>query len=654
MSPAPKLAEHALHGALAPEREQAKWAALREAFGFDAFRAGQEGIIDAILQGRSVLAVMPTGAGKSLCYQVPALALGGLTIVVSPLVALMNDQVAALRLAGVAADAIHSGQDREVNVEAWRRAARGDTRLLYMAPERLVTPRMLEAMERLPVSLFAIDEAHCISQWGPAFRPEYAELACLKDRFPNTPIAALTATADEETRADISDKLFYGDHATVVQGFDRPNIRLEATPKSGWKDQLAELVEPHRGEAGIVYCLSRKRTEEVAEILRAEGHDCVPYHAGLDPQTREERQNRFVTEDGLIVAATIAFGMGIDKADVRFVVHVDLPASLEAYYQEIGRAGRDGGPATAHMLYGANDMRMRRQFIDSEEGDDESKWRNRARLDALIGFAEATSCRRQALLRYFGEETEPCNNCDACTDPATTVDGTDEAQLVLATVMDTGQRYGQAHIVDILTGTATEKVTRAKHDDLATFGEGGRLSKSQWRGLVRQMVSGGVLEVDLGGYQSLMLAPRGEALAAGNGEFRYRPEEPKSRRRRAREAGAATSGRRDATTGRGAGRPVGGLTGSLATRGTARERVEAAAAELSGRDGDLLHRLKELRLTLAKERGAPAYVIFSDKTLIELAALRPSGLAEMGTVKGVGRAKLEAFGEAFLQVIAEG
>ena len=646
MSPAPKL-DPTTSDALSPEREAAKWAALRDAFGFGAFRAGQEGIIDAILMGRSVLAVMPTGAGKSLCYQVPALALGGLTVVVSPLVALMNDQVAALRLAGVAADAIHSGQEREVNVEAWRRAARGETRLLYMAPERLVTPRMLEAVERLPVSLFAIDEAHCISQWGPAFRPEYAELSCLRDRFPTVPIAALTATADEATREDISQKLFHGDHHTVVQGFDRPNIRLEATPKSGWKDQLAELVEPHRGEAGIVYCLSRKRTEEVAAILAAEGHPCVPYHAGLDPQTREERQNRFVTEDGLIVAATIAFGMGIDKSDVRFVVHVDMPASLEAYYQEIGRAGRDGEPAVAHMLYGANDMRMRRQFIDDEDGNDEAKWRNRARLESLIGFAEATTCRRQALLRYFGEETEPCGNCDACTDPATLVDGTGEAELVLATVMDTGQRYGQAHIIDILTGTPTEKVLRARHDDLATFGEGERLGKPQWRALVRQMVSSGVLEVDLGGYQSLMLTPRGEALAAGNGEFRYRPEPTKRRRKK-------TGPKAGARAGTGSTAPVGGLTGSLATRGTTRERVAAAAADLSTRDGDLLHRLKELRLALAKERGAPAYVVFSDKTLVELAALRPASLAEMGTVKGVGRAKLETFGDAFLEVIAEG
>ena len=619
---------------LPPERETAKWEALSGAFGFDAFRPGQEEIIDAILHGTSVLAVMPTGAGKSLCYQVPAIALGGLTIVVSPLVALMNDQVASLRLAGVAADAIHSAQDRQTNVEAWRRAANGETRLLYMAPERLMTGRMLDAVLRLPVSLFAIDEAHCISQWGPAFRPEYAALEELPERFPDVPIAALTATADEATRADIERKLFRGHHESFVQGFDRPNIRLEASAKNSWKDQLVDLVGKHRGEAGIVYCLSRKRTEEVADILTAEGIECLPYHAGLDPDLRAERQDRFVTDDGLVMAATIAFGMGIDKADVRFVVHTDLPASMEAYYQEIGRAGRDGEPAVAHMLYGGNDMRMRRQFIEEEDGGEDAKRRNRSRLDSLIAYAEATECRRQTLLRYFGEETEPCNNCDVCTSPIELLDGTDEAGLVIATVVDTGQRYGQAHVVDVLTGTDTEKVARARHDQLSTFGEGERLPKTAWRALIRQMVSAGLLEVDVAGYSALHVTAKGEALTRGQGTFRYRPEEKRAKaKRRTGKAGALES-----------------LTGA---KRTARERTEAAAAELSNRDGDLLHRLKEIRLELAKERNAPAYVIFSDKTLIELAASRPSSREEFAVIKGVGRAKLDAFADPFLEAIRE-
>ena len=620
--------------------EAAKAEALRGTFGFDAFRPGQEAIIDAVLAGRSTLAVMPTGAGKSLCYQVPALALGGLTVVVSPLVALMNDQVAALRLAGVAAEAIHSGKDREDNIIAWRRAAAGETRLLYMAPERLMTPRMLDAVERLDVKLFAIDEAHCIAQWGPAFRPEYAELSALRDRFPDTPIAAFTATADEATREEIGRTLFHGPHESFVHGFDRPNIRLQASAKDGWKDQLLEFVGPRAGQAGIVYCLSRKRTEEVAELLTGHGIDCVPYHAGLDAETRAERQDRFVTEDGLVMAATIAFGMGIDKADVRFVVHTDLPASMEAYYQEIGRAGRDGEPSVAHMLYGGNDMRMRRQFIEDEDGGEESKRRNRARLDALIAYAEATECRRQALLRYFGEETEPCGNCDVCSNPVELTDGTDDAALVLSVVTDTGQRYGQAHIVDVLSGNPTEKVQRARHDDLPGFGEGAEcMPKTAWRGFIRQMVSAGLLEIDVAGYSALHVTAKGEALGRGQGTFRYRPEEKRTKRERTRAVAGAV-----ASLGNKAG------TGSREAR---RSRTEAAAAGLSERDADLLHRLKELRLSLAKERNAPAYVIFSDKTLVELAATRPASREEFSVVKGVGRAKLDAFAEPFLEVIRE-
>ena len=632
------------------EREKAKWEALSSAFGFSEFRPGQEAIIDTVLSDRSVLAVMPTGAGKSLCYQVPALALGGLTIVVSPLVALMNDQVAALRLNGVEADAIHSGQDRDANVAAWRRAAEGRTRLLYMAPERLVTPRMLEAVERLPVSLFAIDEAHCIAQWGPAFRPEYAELSVLGERFPDVPTIALTATADEETRAEIGERLFRRPFRTFVHGFDRPNIRLEAQAKSGWKDQLVEFVAPRRGEAGIVYCLSRKRTEEVATLLRDEGIACLPYHAGLDADTRAERQDRFITEDGLVIAATVAFGMGIDKADVRFVVDTDMPASLEAYYQEIGRAGRDGGPAVAHMLYGANDMRMRRQFIEDEDADEEGKRRNRARLDALIGFAEATECRRQGLLRYFGEDTEQCGNCDVCTSPVELVDGTAEAELVVATVLDTGQRYGKNHIVDVLTGVETEKVLRARHDGLASFGEGSRLSKKAWLSLIRQMVSRSFLEIDVSGYSALHVTSKGERL--GNGErFSYRPEDASTPKRRRSKATTNTAIASLAARSKASSSGEGWSSGTRSLK--QRERLSGAAASLPERDQALLHDLKAIRLELAKERSAPAYVIFSDKTLIELAALRPTTREAFATVKGVGRAKLDSFAEPFLEAIRE-
>ena len=373
-----------------------------EVFGFEAFRPGQEAVIEALLAGRNALAVMPTGSGKSLCFQVPALVMDGLTVVVSPLVALMRDQVAALRLAGVAADGIHSGNDREENLAAWRRASAGTTRLLYMAPERLMTEPMLAALKRLPVTLFAIDEAHCISQWGPAFRPEYADLCRLRTLFPGVPLAALTATADEVTRDDIVDKLFGGAVEQFVLGFDRPNIRLAVEMKRDWKGQLRDFVARHDGESGIVYCLSRRKTEEAAALLAADGVRVLPYHAGMGAADREAHQNLFMTEPGVVIVATIAFGMGIDKADVRYVFHADLPGSVEAYYQEIGRAGRDGAPAEAHMLYGLADIRMRRQFIEDEDAGADRKRREHKRLDALLGYCEAPACRRAALL-----ETRP-------------------------------------------------------------------------------------------------------------------------------------------------------------------------------------------------------------------------------------------------------
>ena len=385
---------------------------LSDVFGFEAFRPGQEAVIEALLGGRNVLAVMPTGSGKSLCFQVPALVGDGLTVVVSPLVALMRDQVVALELAGVAAAGIHSGNERARNVAAWRHAASGATRLLYMAPERLMTERMLAALSRLPVALFAIDEAHCISQWGPAFRPEYAELCRLRERFPGVPIAALTATADEVTREDIAAKLFGGEVEQFVLGFDRPNITLAVEVKRDWKRQLQGFIARHEGESGIVYCLSRKKTEETAALLAASGVRALAYHAGMDTEAREEHQNVFMTEPGVVIVATIAFGMGIDKADVRYVFHADLPGSVEAYYQEIGRAGRDGARAEAHMLYGLADIRMRRQFIEDEDAGEERRRREHKRLDALLGYCEAPACRRVTLLEYFGE---PVKVFDAMT-----------------------------------------------------------------------------------------------------------------------------------------------------------------------------------------------------------------------------------------------
>ena len=593
---------------------------LREVFGFEGFRPGQEAVIEALLDGRHALTVMPTGSGKSLCFQIPALVMDGLTVVVSPLIALMQDQVSALRLAGVAADCINSANDRGANVAAWRRAAEGRTRLLYMAPERLMTERMLEALARLPVRLFAIDEAHCISQWGPAFRPEYEDLCRLRDFFPGVPIAALTATADEVTRNDIVDKLFGGQAGQFVLGFDRPNIKLAVEMKRDWKRQLGNFIARHEGESGIVYCLSRRKTEETAAMLAADGVRALPYHAGMEKEEREAHQNIFMTEPGVVIVATIAFGMGIDKADVRYVFHTDLPGSVEAYYQEIGRAGRDGDPAEAHMVYGLEDIRMRRQFIEDEDAGPDRKRREHKRLDALLGYCEAPACRRVALLEYFGERIEPCGNCDVCLDPSERVDGTEDARKILSAAYRSGQRFGAAHLIDILRGTGTDKITRFGHDRLPTFGVGAERGKNEWRSLIRQMVATGFLRIDIGGYGGIGITEKGLGLLRGDGEFLYREDTVIARTpAKARDSGAA--------------------------------RGDAGEPALAGKDSALLGALKALRLEIARERGVPAYIVFPDRTLIDMVRRRPRTEAEFAEVNGVGAAKLKEFAVPFLAAI---
>jgi ATP-dependent DNA helicase RecQ len=594
----------------AAEHLPSKHDILRETFGFDGFRPGQEQAIDAALAGRNVLSVMPTGSGKSLCFQVPALILGGLTIVVSPLVALMQDQVAALRLAGIAADTINSARDREENVAAWRRAASGQTRLLYLSPERLMTAPMLAALARLPVRLIAVDEAHCISQWGPAFRPDYEALSRLREAFLRVPIMALTATADETTRADIAGRLFGGQVEQIVLGFDRPNIKLTVAPKAGWKQQLLAFVKARPGRSGIVYCLSRKRTEEAASLLAAEGVRALAYHAGMTKEAREAHQNAFMTEPTMVMVATIAFGMGIDKGDVRYVFHTDLPASVESYYQEIGRAGRDGEPAEAHMLYGLEDIRMRRQFIDQEESSDERKRREHQRLGALVNYCEASSCRRCILLGYFGDSAEPCGHCDMCLNPPALFDGTEHARRVLDVVRATGERYGAGHIVDVLLGHQTEKTITSGHNRLGLFGSGAALKDKEWRSLIRQLVAGGFLHHDVAGFGGLSLSDKGRALLRGNGQFQYRAERPR------------------------------------------KERVTVAAAALTDAQAQLLALLKKLRLALAAKRQVPAYLVFSDKTLVEMARARPKNLSEFAMISGVGSSKLRDFGRAFVEAIA--
>ncbi|MEE2720447.1 MAG: DNA helicase RecQ [Pseudomonadota bacterium] len=604
----------------APMAEPAdKYTILKDVFGFDDFRPGQKDVIDTLLAGSDVLTVMPTGSGKSLCFQIPALLTGGLTIVVSPLVALMQDQVAALKLAGVAADTINSSRPRDENVASWRRAAAGETRLLYMAPERLMTERMLAALARLNLCLIAVDEAHCISQWGPAFRPEYADLGQLKAVFPGVPVVALTATADAITRDDIAARLFDGGAETVVLGFDRPNIRLSVEMKQDWKRQMNDFLSRHQGESGIVYCLSRKKTEKTAAYLRDHGVNALPYHAGMAQHLRDANQNAFMTEPGIVIVATIAFGMGIDKSDVRFVLHVDLPGSVEAYYQEIGRAGRDGAPADAHMLYGLQDIRMRRVFIEEEDSSPERKRREHKRLDALVGYCEAPECRRRSLLEYFGERIEPCGNCDVCLNPVEMADGTELGQKALSAVDQSGRIYGAAHVIDILRGMQTEKITKAGHDRLDVFGAGPDLRKQEWQSIIRQLVSAGFLRLDVQGYGGLDLTPKGQDLLNGTKAFRYRQDTMKKSRAAKR-----------------------------------RTRDLAADADLPEADTDLLGKLRQLRLEIAKQRGVPAYVIFPDRALVDMARRKPANQDEFADVHGVGASKLRDFADTFLAAINDG
>ena len=599
---------------LNPELAEAKRRILKSIFGFDGFRPGQEAVVDDLLAGRHTLAVMPTGSGKSLCFQIPALVRPGLTVVVSPLVALMENQVAALELAGVGAGTINSSRSREVNVATWRRVAAGEVSLLYMAPERLMTEPMLAALARLPLNYFVVDESHCISQWGHSFRPEYRALERLRALFPRVPIGAFTATADAVTRDDIVARLFGGKAQVHVAGFDRPNIRLAVTPKSNVSRQLQAFVGERAGQCGIVYCLSRQGTDETAEMLRQAGHQALAYHAGVDAEDRARRLDRFMTEPGIVMVATIAFGMGIDKPDVRYVAHADLPATIEAYYQEIGRAGRDGAPADAQLFFGLGDIRLRRMFIDESEAEDAVKRVERRRLDALVAYCEAVDCRRAALLAYFGETTGPCGNCDVCLVPPTVIDGTELGQKVLSTVLRTGERFGAGHIVDSLTGKANDKIAALGHDRLSTFAIGADRKPNEWRAVIRQLVASGFLDIDIGGYGGLSLSERGRGLLRGEESVRLR-------------------------------------TDSLGRAGGRLRKPRKGADAADGAAPGLLQRLKEVRLELARERKVPPYVIFHDATLIELASRRPVTPEAFAGVHGVGARKLEYFAEPFLAAI---
>ncbi len=594
---------------------------LRTTFGFADFRAGQGDIISAILNGRDVLAVMPTGGGKSLCYQLPALLRDGLTIVVSPLIALMRNQVAQLQAHGIAAGALNSSNSREDTASILDGVANRSLRLLYVAPERLALGDTKAMLQRAGVSLFAIDEAHCVSQWGHDFRPDYLNLGEVAASLPGVQILALTATADAATRGDILGRLFARPPEVFVHGFDRPNLRLAMRGKSDGRRQLVDFIAGHKGECGIVYCSTRRQTEDLAAFFEGKGIAALPYHAGMDSAARSANQDRFLQEDGLVMVATVAFGMGIDKPDVRFVAHANLPKSIEAYYQEIGRAGRDGLPASTLTLYGLDDMRLRRQQIEESEAPDEQKRIERRRLDALIALCEAPRCRRQTLLAYFGETTQPCGNCDLCAEGVELADGTILAQKALSAIARTGQRFGAEHLIALLRGQTTERMTQLNHHHLPTFGVGSDVSAQAWRAIFRQLYAGGVINLDVAGYGSWTITPHGREVLRGKASVELRKD-------------------------------------ALVERGDKRAPRDAPPPAANGQalrgvDAALFEALKAIRRTLATEKKVPAYVVFPDKTLLDMVHLKPQTRGQMAMVHGVGAAKLEQYGEAFLTVIRD-
>ena len=598
---------------------------LKEVFGYAAFRGPQEGIVGHVAAGGDCLVLMPTGGGKSLCYQIPALLRPGTGIVVSPLIALMQDQVAALREAGVRAAFLNSSLSAADAAAVERGLAAGDYDLLYVAPERLLMPRFLQQLERLQASarlaLFAIDEAHCVSQWGHDFRPEYMQLALLHERFPGVPRIALTATADRVTRAEIVQRLGLEDARLFVSSFDRPNIRYRIVEKANARAQLlAFLRAEHAGEAGIVYCLSRRKVEETAAWLVGEGVTALAYHAGMDAGTRSLHQARFQREEGIVMVATIAFGMGIDKPDVRFVAHLDLPKSIEGYYQETGRAGRDGLPADAWMAYGLGDVVNQRRMIDASTAEPQFKRIAAAKLDALLGLCEASTCRRVRLLAYFDEVSAPCGNCDVCLEPPQVWDGTLAAQKALSCVYRTGQRFGAAHLIDVLLGKETERVHQWGHGNLSTFGIGRELDEKVWRTVFRQLIAQGLLAVDHASYGSLKLVEASRAVLSGGQVVHLRQAQ--------------------------ASRPKAAARRSVAM-GTVR------GAELDPAAERLWQRLREWRATIAKEHGVPAYVVFHDATLAELARTRPQSEAALAQISGVGTRKLERYGAALLELLRD-
>ncbi|WP_206793568.1 DNA helicase RecQ [Amycolatopsis sp. MtRt-6] len=603
---------------LAPASEALE--TLRRVFGYDSFRGDQAAIVEHVIAGGDALVLMPTGGGKSLCYQIPALVRPGVGVVVSPLIALMQDQVDALRNAGVRAGFLNSTQDYAARQEVETAFLNGELDLLYLAPERLSVESTVRLLDRGKISLFAIDEAHCVAQWGHDFRPDYLQLSALHERWPDVPRIALTATATEATHKEITARLRLDEARHFVASFDRPNIQYRIVGKNSPQRQLLELLRTeHAGDAGIVYCLSRNSVEKTAEFLVQNGIPAVPYHAGLDARTRAKHQARFLREDGLIVVATIAFGMGIDKPDVRFVAHLDLPKSVEGYYQETGRAGRDGLPSTAWLAYGLQDVVQQRKMIDTSEGDEAHRRRLGTHLNAMLALCETVECRRVQILNYFGQQAGPCGNCDTCLNPPEKWDGTIPAQKLLSTVVrlrnERRQKFGAGQIIDILLGKSTPKVTQFQHDTLKTFGIGTELREPEWRAVVRQLLAQGLLAVE-GDYGSLVLTETSSEVLGGDRQVLLRREPERAAAAKVRST-----------------------------------RKAAAAVDMPAEAAPLFERLRAWRAGVAKEQGVPAYVVFHDATLRQIATQRPSSLADLGTVSGVGENKLAKYGEGLLEIL---
>jgi ATP-dependent DNA helicase RecQ len=586
---------------------------LTNVFGYHTFRGDQEAAINAALGGQDSLVLQPTGGGKSICYQIPALLMDGVTLVVSPLIALMQDQVAALRQLGIGAAFLNSTLTGEEQSAVYQRLANGDIKLLYVAPERLIQPHTIQRLKSLKVSLIAIDEAHCVSQWGHDFRADYLSLGQLAEHFPGVPRMALTATATSDVRDEIIQQLQLSRPKRFVAGFDRPNIRYQVQVKVDAKRQLLAFLSDYRGDAGIIYCMSRKKTESTAEWLTKEGLTALPYHAGLDSMTRAENQRQFVSKDGVIIVATIAFGMGIDKPDVRFIAHLDLPKSIESYYQETGRAGRDGEPSVAWMVYGLQDVVRLNQMVDASQADEARKRNDRSKLDALLGWCEVTNCRRRSLLAYFGDELiKDCGNCDVCLSPPEVFDGTEAAKKILSAVYRTGQRFGAVYVIDVLMGKDNDRARQNGHDQLGVYGIGAELEQQQWRSILRQLVVLGLLTVDSAGYGALQLSERSRPLLRGEVDLPLRRDLLVTRKAR---------------------------------------KAKRKGVDIADEDRELFEALRECRKKLADENEVPPYVIFHDATLMQMATDKPTSDVALLAISGVGQTKLERYGPSFLEVL---